>query len=262
MKDATMSTKWTSMCGLDAILASLMVAAALWGMSVITATAAVVVTADQDTRIDLVSPDINFGASTSTRIEIDPNIERAIVHFDLSAYTGTTVTGDVLLRWYAQAVGAGANGQTLAVYQVAATNAGWLTLDATWNNRAASTTTPWVNAANTGNYPGLGAPGEAYGATPVATLGLVGPVSGTVLSMNIPAAVVQGWINNASANAGLLFRFSDETAVAGKYLVFEAANQGYWPNLTFDYVVPEPGCLSLLVVGGALLRRRRAKSPA
>lgn len=90
----------------------------------------------------------------------------------------------------------------------------------------------------------------------VATASVAGAtVAGTAITFTIPAAMIQSWIDNPSANAGLLGRQTGSSS--WDFRSSQSGTTAQRPTLTFDYVVPEPASLCLLSVGGLMLRRRR-----
>lgn len=72
------------------------------------------------------------------------------------------------------------------------------------------------------------------------------PASGTTITLTIPEAMVQSWIDDPSSNAGLLGR-----ATGSAFLDFRSSEFGTAsarPTLSFDYVVvPEPNSACLLL---------------
>ena len=77
-------------------------------------------------------------------------------------------------------------------------------------------------------------------------------------SWTIPAAVLQGWIDQPSTNLGLLV--FNTTLVFGQDLQFGSGESANEPRLSFT-AVPEPSTAALvgvMLAGFAGLRRRRA----
>jgi hypothetical protein len=79
-------------------------------------------------------------------------------------------------------------------------------------------------------------------------------VNGGTMTFTIPQAMVQSWIDNPAANAGLLGR---NTASSSMRIRSSESSASVRPTLTFDYVIPEPATLSLLSFGLLGFLRRR-----
>jgi hypothetical protein len=224
-----------------------------------------------DTSILATNPDTNYdNPSYLYLIGNASGIRRSMLKFDLSSYAGQTVVGSGTLQLTTGIIGTAAAGRTVDAYPIFSSNASWTETGATWNNLLESSLTtdttdsdkPWVNADGGGSYSGLGAPGEAYAATPVITATIP---SGEQLPMTftIPAAIIQNWIDHPSDNAGLLLRLPSEIdADSNKKVYFfpaEYSYAGYHPKLTFTTIVPEPATGALMLIGGGLLTFRRRR---
>lgn len=109
--------------------------------------------------------------------------------------------------------------------------------------------------------PGLGVGTATPGYNPTPAVTGIWNVSGGdgMMTITLPASLIQSWIDNPAANGGLILL---ETGTpSGQYIVFkgsESAPQNY-PKLEINYTpVPEPTAISLLGLGAlAMLRRRK-----
>ena len=118
---------------------------------------------------------------------------------------------------------------------------------------------PWADSTVTFNN---------FGATPDVQIG--SDVGGSLHTINltypgpgdryeswtIPAAVLQGWIDQPSTNRGLLV--FNTTLVFGQDLQFGSGESANEPRLSF-MAVPEPTSAALLGLGTLLCASRRAR---
>ncbi|MFN0069503.1 MAG: DNRLRE domain-containing protein [Limisphaerales bacterium] len=165
-----------------------------------------------------------------------------LVRFDLSAFTGQTLTGPATFEfWLTEGAPTGLT-SPVSVHAILR---------------------PWDEATETL---------QTFGGPLDINPGRVGPAVDTVpvtysgtadqgfVSWSLPADLVQGWIDDPSSNFGLLIR---NTATGpGTDLLFQSREGTHPPQLTFDMVVvPEPaewGALAgLMLVGFATARRHR-----
>jgi hypothetical protein len=201
------------------------------------------------------------------------DLRRLIVRFDLSGLAGETVSGASLQLTKAHSDGTVSNGN-IDIYQIFGSNAGWIegsdidlsgsadTGLSTWTG-AVHGSVNWVNSGGTGNYPGLGNPGDGYSATSLGSFLVDGtePNDTTIKTINFAnATFVQNWIDNPSQNAGMIFIASNFTGTWRPYNS-EATTAAFQPILFVtlqDPPVPAPEPSSFLLLGlGALLLRGR-----
>lgn len=164
-----------------------------------------------------------------------------LVQFDLTGFTGQTVTGPATFEfWLTDGAPTGLT-RPVSVHVVLQ---------------------PWNEA--TESFQSFGDPldlnpariGPAVATVPVTYSG--NPDQGFV-SWSLPADLVQGWIDDPSANFGLLIR--NTATEPGTDLLFQSREGAHPPQLTFDaVVVPEPagwGALAGLVAAGFGAAHRR-----
>ncbi|MFN0136336.1 MAG: DNRLRE domain-containing protein [Phycisphaerae bacterium] len=73
-------------------------------------------------------------------------------------------------------------------------------------------------------------------------------------------ADVQSWLDSPAQNFGWIMVGRENAGRTSKrFDTHENLDEGFRPSLTIEYIVPEPGSLTLLMLaGGAMLRRRSA----
>ncbi len=220
----------------------------------------VTVTATEDTRLEGRSDlqhNVN-GSNTLVAVGTDlgnpAEVQRAIVFFDLTGQADPI--GDATLSFVVRDLRTFA-GQSVSVHLIAAANAGWTDANADWIDLDDSVSTPWTGGG------GLGSPGGTGFGTALGTYTFTaGDVAGTTVSWTIPQAVIQGWIDDPSSNAGLLLYETTEGITNDFVFLYssEAASSSNFPSLS--YSVPEPS--TFVMMAGALCglgligwRRRR-----
>jgi len=213
----------------------------------------VTVLASEDTLItahpnigDNGGPDKNYGDEDYLTL-IGPVAQfqaSPLLKFDLSPYVGSTLTDDVELR-----------------LQVLGTHSGPETHS---NVRLHSVLVDWqedtVTLNSFGPAPGIQA-GIDYQSTVLDSISPLTASTADFVSFNLPANTVQEWIDNPSANKGIIM-LSEEGSF-NQDIVFKSTNWATGaPVLVSDQLtaIPEPS--SLLLLGGlgcavVLTRRRR-----
>jgi hypothetical protein len=184
-----------------------------------------------DTDVRSSDPTFNNGAGTLLNFGF-----QTLVRFDLTAFAGQTVTGPGTLRFFMACFSSFCGtpaGESVNVFRVLVP----------WNE-----STTW----NTfGPNPGSTA-GEDYDPTVLASFSGTG-TNFTPVNFPIPAAVIQGWINNPGTNNG----FDLFGLVSGGLAVY--SREGAGPEqLIFDAAAPptgapEPASLQLIGIAAGFL---------
>lgn len=213
-----------------------------------------------DNYLESGTPNANHGSSAALRVGYNSSgsIYRSIMRFDnLASYveSGSTITGATLTLRNSN-ITAQTQDMNVEVYLISSANVGWNpgtsdglveTGASSWNylrrDAVLANSTNWTGGA------GLGTPGGGgYGLTLLGTLtALDGQTN--LMTLSGLESVVQGWIDNPSSNAGLLFRVVDETSAT--YMAFgsgEMTTISFRPLLTIS-AVPEPTTAGLLTLG-------------
>lgn len=199
-----------------------------------------------------------------------------LMRFDLSAMGGQNLVVNSatlqLTSFYSYTTTQTPIDETVVnVYEILPANAGWGEGNQTFNanNQAAPgdatfanrnfdpvSPTPWAGSA------GLHTPGVDFNAVPLDTIDYVyaNPIN-TKYDATLSPALVQSWIDNPSANAGLLLQggWAGSNSYPVGFASSEQATASQRPMLILDVtVVPEPATVALLAAAPlALLRRRR-----
>ena len=204
---------------------------------------------------------------------------RFILSFDLSSLTGQGLTVQsatlALTKVPAAVVVEGLTApNVVSALDISAANAGWLqgrgsgtdvlTGESTSIHRAYPDV-PWASGSNLGtgaqaaldfNGNTADATGEYWRTDPAGTQGI----------FNLPASIVQGWIDDPSSNAGLFFSTSSDavngvlTSPTVQFASSEHPIAVWRPTLTI--VVPEPATAGVLGSAAVMLlvvRRRAAR---
>jgi len=217
----------------------------------------------------------NYGGDARVRIGQNPSnnhLYRALFQFeDLTDYisSGQTVTS-ASLTLRSLTTPSTTEDITVEIFSIVAGNSGW--------NAGSTTAAQEVGAAAWSAYEfvdttggsvswiggnGLGAPGGGYSLTPVGDF-IVPHASTASLTISGLESTVQGWIDDPSSNAGLLFRVVDESNEAYVRLRgSEWATAGERPLLSVT-AIPEPShaalFLGLIFAIFSLTSRKRVKS--
>ncbi len=200
--------------------------------------------------------DYNLGGLEYIRANQSRTWEQSkiLLHFDLSALKeqGLQVTGAsvVLYSWSA----ASTEEVPFSLYQILPANAGWvqgrgnfsspaLAGETTWNDKA-TPGTDWAGSA------GLGTAEVDYNSSTLAT-GTYSPAdsAGTAYTLNLPTSLVQEWIDNAEANAGLLILTAQNPTQYYEFASFYSVASGvqeFRPMLVLEVTaIPEPSTAAL-----------------
>ena len=192
-----------------------------------------------------------------------------LVKWDLSALGGVTINSATVQVW-GLANGYPDYAPGTDVVALLPANSDWiegtgtggvaaLPGEVTWSYRQYDTVL-WAGS------PGAMTPGVDHDPTILANFVVAGNTgTGPVgpYTFELPVELVQGWINDSGNNAGLMFSHHDR-APANPWTWTSLASSQYGddpddihrPQLTIDYV-PEPATMTMLLLGGLLLRRRR-----
>jgi len=89
-------------------------------------------------------------------------------------------------------------------------------------------------------------------------MAIVGTVGTYVWSSAALTAAAADWLANPANNFGMILLGDEETARSAKQFGSrENIEPTFRPTLTINYTVPGPGAMGLLVMGGAVMFRRR-----
>ncbi len=213
--------------------------------------------------------DGNGGAASRLFVGHAHAINEGLMGFDLDCMAGWKATGNATLQLtvYEERTG---DGEYFDLYRLWPTNANWIEGEhsvgnppsdgePTWNHRA-HPSTDWVGAVGTGDYPGLGNPGDGYELLPIDSIYDDDYVDDQVVTFTIPQATMQDMLDGN--NAGLLLVHRD-LGNGSREMFFKSRSYGSsGPTLTVQAVVPEPATWMFLILGGlslVVLRRRRTR---
>ncbi|MEM6336171.1 MAG: DNRLRE domain-containing protein, partial [Bacteroidota bacterium] len=166
----------------------------------------------RDTKLLSDSPTTAWGTTINHAVDGDPD-KSALVLWDLSAIPAGAVALSAEVQLFV-------NNETADTYYVHQMTAPWDEAAATWEN--ASSGTAWS------------APGAAADHAPD-TLAMVGPAVFGYVTFEVPAAVVQAWLDNPESNQGLIFKNYDSATDGMEFDSRENANRGHRPKLTLTY---------------------------
>ena len=175
----------------------------------------------------------------------------SLLRFDLSSLTDSLEAGESIQinsasLYFRVTQTKGIGTATLSLFEVTTANAEWIEGtnsffprydgSASWDHLAQTSInggTVWAGSA------GLGTAGTDYIASAVASVDVtLGTEADQVFNESISASLVQGWIDNAANNGGLLFDMPDHTEgestaiYSSEYSVLSIR-----PALTIDYTV-------------------------
>lgn len=217
-----------------------------------------------DSTLQQAFPNNNFGDGTSFTAggRRQGGLTRGLVRFDVAGnLPANAVVTSVSLAVSVVGVPSGGANSTFELHRVLASWGEGTGSDhggsvaganqVTWNNRFGSSGSPWTT------------PGGDFSATASATRAIAGFGAYSFSSTANLVADVQAWYDTPANNFGwLLLSQSEATGTTIRRFGSrdDAANR---PVLTIQYsIVPEPGTLSLLVMGlmtGVLFARRRRR---
>jgi len=185
------------------------------------------------------SPNQNYGTTSSLQAgSVSGEVRKALIRFDLSAFARHTVSDDaVLTLCQRQPFGTPVD---MTLYQIKVANGGWIGGDGSgkdadlgesaWNFKVqGSPQVLWAGSA------GLNTSGVDYVAKELGGFAYTpSGVNGTGISIAIPKEVLQGWIDQAASNAGMLL--AADSISSGAYGTFfnDAAHQKFRPKLEFS----------------------------
>jgi len=172
------------------------------------------------------------------------NYTLPVLKWDMSSYAGkTVVSGNAYVsmrintNWYYDRNGKYGTGipyMDLSVHKILVP---WTESSVTYNNFGGDT----------------GLQSDEYGAS-ICSVRLYDLQKwGEWITWTIPGSMVQQWIDDPTNNYGLLFKPNGYNRPEFNFFSSESSTP---PALSFE-IVPEPATLSLLSIGGILLRRRK-----
>lgn len=208
----------------------------------------------------------NYGGSPSAFTRNSSSSRtRLLLSFDLSHLAGQDVQSATLtLTKNAVANTADTEAKSILAYEISTDNGGWVqgSGDGTvaengWvtGNMKAHNVTDWIGGAKIGDV-GTLADG-VVDATGTTSYHVSDPI-GTQYELILPVALVQSWIDNPSANAGLLLSNTGGSAQVIYASSDYTANETWRPTLDIT-LVPEPGTAGVLAVAGLALAARRRR---
>jgi len=162
----------------------------------------------------------------------------SLFHWDVSAYSGESIAGEVTLSLYVSGITSTGVSRTFSVFQLPEA----FDLNTTFNNYNSSA--PILERLGNDLVKQVTFPGLPQG----------------YFSFTLPGAVVQSWIDNPSSNFGIGLGYTaDPVDRELRFDSTEAFNRE--PVLTFN-VVPEPAITTLALMGLGIffLSRRRARA--
>lgn len=199
-----------------------------------------------------------FNVGHTTGLSSTP--ARGIIKFVFSGIPTDHIINDVTLSLYDyDNAFRTVDGFPVDVYFIHNTNGDWVEGTASGTPQVGSScylykaynTVVWKDSAGAGDYPGLGAPGDGYETTPIATTSI--PDGSTGFRDFVFTAAgrtkVSNIIKQTQQNNGFLFRTTDE-ATSGKYVGFrpsEWTTAGERPKITVNWTTITPTSSYLLL---------------
>lgn len=211
----------------------------------------------------------NFGITTEVNVGYTTGLSstpaRGIFKFDISSIPNNARISSAIFSLYDyDNAFRTVNGFTVDVYHINNQNGNWVegtangspVIGASCYLFKAYNTVVWKDANGAGDYPGLGAPGQGYGATIIATASIPDGSTG-FRDFNFTGGgttILQSIVEGSQVNNGFLIRGADETA-SGQYVGFRSSDwttAGERPKFLISYTLGgDENNLLLLLNGGS-----------
>lgn len=209
-----------------------------------------------DLTLNSVSADLNYGAATG--VSFSSSRYTGLLRFDLSSFTDTvSAVENVKLRVAIRNVEATVGEEfKISLYALDAANADWQQGNKNGTAATAGESAYGFKLKGAGEQPdtpwlgGEGFSAADYGSTLVASYDYTSAAAGTTfIDIVLPGSIVANWINNPSANAGLVIM--SDSATAFSFYSSEYNTASIRPELSFDYTfgpppIPEPATTALV----------------
>jgi len=194
--------------------------------------------------------DNDLSAFEIQALATDSSARRSMLYYDLSSFSGQTVSGDGTLHLFTQSgsgFGAATMNVVLMTQNANAAKDEWWGPDAVTSNPA---TPNWTDF--NGDFGGV-----------IGSVALAANLAlNTEVTVAIPQATLQSWIDFAGDNWGIGLMLSNESVastVGSTFYSGDTAPTGSEPYLEFS-VIPEPASVVLMGLGAVALLVRRRKS--
>jgi len=188
---------------------------------------------------------------------------RELLRFDVSALEGQYASIDsvqLYLRYTHNPTGADTN-FNISIAQVAAANADWQLLEATWRNKDQDYENGDANPVAWAGGQGLTVAGVDY-ETPVVGSFMYDYTlqgTGTEIYESLSISTIVDWLENSSSNGGLLL-FGGEDIETNAAQFYGLNIPGSAPMLIVNYTaIPEPMTLTMLGFGAVFTLLRKKK---
>jgi hypothetical protein len=198
-----------------------------------------------DTHVRENAATTNYGTDVGMDTLVTAGSRRfALVKFDVSAYSGKTVTA-ATLSLYNESTSTSA--KAFPIYNIRAANSQWTEAGAQWNF-AVGTTVRWAGDTdnNGGTNAGCSVPGTDYDTTAIGTVSYAAnDVADTENKGVLATSAVQAWVDGS--NYGLLVY---PTGTSGFYWRTSDNSQATGPKLVINYDEPAGGPGTVTVAEG------------